>query len=302
MSDSLIPCPSIDESAHNYYPHRLKLPCPSMSQDFDVDCTLSYVVNGPSDFIFRIHAYDGMDQQVLSESLVLTPALPHHVSTDIGTGDRFLRLHAEACKFGLHYQARVYRLTQALDLMAEELPIEQLPDDVLQYLNPSRYCESDHLSQSTQQMFAHWPKGLSRVQGITDWIHHNITYQIGTSDAMTTSLDVFNSHMGVCRDYAHLGITFCRALNIPARLVVGYASFDDPPPDFHAVFEAYLGHRWIMFDPTYMSPIDNLVRIAAGRDAKDVAFCTIYGPATMAAMAPLVMSTITDTRASMSNF
>jgi transglutaminase-like putative cysteine protease len=294
MSDSLMPCPFVDGSAHNYYPQRLKLPCPPKSQNFDIDCTLSYVVNGPSDFIFRLHAYNGTDQQVLSESLVVTPALPHHVCTDSDIGHRFLRLHAEACEFVLRYEARVHRQTQPLDLMAEELPVAQLPDDVLQYLNPSRYCESDHLSQSTQQMFAHWPKGLSRVQGITDWIHRNITYQIGTSDAMTTARDVFNSRMGVCRDYAHLGITFCRALNIPARLVVGYASFDDPPPDFHAVFEAYLGHRWIMFDPTYMSPIDDFVRIADGKDAKDVAFCTIYGPATMTAMSPLVMRPLAD--------
>ena len=81
-------------------------------------------------------------------------------------------------------------------------------------------------------------------------------------------------------------MTFCRALNIPARLVVGYALFDEPPPDFHAVFEAWLGGRWMMFDPTRMSPVDDLVRIAMGRDAKDVAFATIFGPATMSAMRP----------------
>jgi transglutaminase-like putative cysteine protease len=105
---------------------------------------------------------------------------------------------------------------------------------------------------------------------------------------LTTARDVFNQRAGVCRDFAHLGVTFCRALNIPARLVVGYAQFDDPPPDFHAVFEAYLGGRWVLFDATHMSPIDDVVRIATGRDAKDVAFATIYGPATMLSMAPLV--------------
>jgi len=93
---------------------------------------------------------------------------------------------------------------------------------------------------------------------------------------------------GVCRDFAHLGVTFCRALNIPARLVVGYANFDEPPPDFHAVFEAYLGGRWVLFDATRMSPLDGLVRIASGRDAKDVAFAMIYGPATMTGLTPCV--------------
>ena len=90
-----------------------------------------------------------------------------------------------------------------------------------------------------------------------------------------------------CAATLRIWATFCRALNIPARLVVGYARFDEPPPDFHAVFEAYLGGRWVMFDATRMSPLDELVRIAAGRDAKDVAFATIFGPATMTAMSPL---------------
>ena len=170
---------------------------------------------------------------------------------------------------------------QPLDPQAQELPIADLPDELLHNLNPTRYCESDHLSQETQAMFGQWPRGLSRVQAIVDWIHQNIAYQVGTTNAMTTARDVLANRTGVCRDFAHLGVTFCRALNIPARLVVGYARFDEPPPDFHAMFEAYLGGRWVMFDATHMSPIDNLVRVATGRDAKDVAFATIYGPATM---------------------
>ena len=99
---------------------------------------------------------------------------------------------------------------------------------------------------------------------------------------------VFEQRVGVCRDFAHLGITFCRALNIPARLVCGYAPFDEPPPDFHAVFEAFVGGRWVLFDPTGMSPLASFVRIACGRDAKDVAFATIYGPARMVSMAPCI--------------
>ena len=85
----------------------------------------------------------------------------------------------------------------------------------------------------------------------------------------------------MCRDFAHLGITFCRALNIPARLVVGYVWFDEPPQDFHAVFEAWLGGQWVLFDATRMAPVDRLVRVGTGRDAKDVAFCTIFGPVRM---------------------
>lgn len=194
----------------------------------------------------------------------------------------------------LRYQARVLRTVQPLDPHAQELPIAELPDDLLHNLNPTRYCESDHLSQATQAMFGQLPRGLSRVQAIADWIQQNIAYQIGTSNAMTTARDVLANRAGVCRDFAHLGVTFCRALNIPARLVVGYARFDEPPPDFHAVFEAYLGSRWVQFDATHMSPIDDLVRVATGRDAKDVAFATIYGPATMLTLAPLIMKVSTS--------
>ena len=270
------------------YTQRATAPGAAVPQTFDIDCTLQYDVQGSTDFLFQIHAQHGMDQAVLSESLEITPNLPRHVYADPHIGHRFLRLHADAGPVTLRYQARVQRTVQPLDPWAEEVPIADLPDDLLHNLNATRYCESDALSQITQQMFGQLPRGLRRVQAVVEWIHHNIHYQVGTSNALTTARDVFNNRAGVCRDFAHLGVTFCRALNIPARLVVGYASFDDPPPDFHAVFEAYLGGRWVLFDATHMSPIDDVVRIATGRDAKDVAFATIYGPATMLSMAPLV--------------
>lgn len=270
------------------YTRRATLPDAPVAYTFDIDCTLDYEVRGPTDFVFQIHAHDGMDQQVLGESLVITPDLPRHVYADPGIGHRFLRLHADGGPVRLRYQARVRRTVQPLDPQACELPIAELPDDLLHNLNPTRYCESDHLSQVTQGMFGQLPRGLSRVQAVVDWIHEHITYQVGASNAMTTARDVLAARAGVCRDFAHLGVTFCRALNIPARLVVGYARFDEPPPDFHAMFEAYLGHRWVLFDATRMSPIDHLVRVATGRDAKDVAFATIYGPATMLSMAPLI--------------
>jgi transglutaminase-like putative cysteine protease len=274
------------------YTQRATLPDAPVTQTFDIDCTLAYEVSGPTDFVFQIHAHNGLDQQVLSESLVITPDLPQHVYVDPTIGHRFLRLHADSGPVRLHYQARVQRTVQPLDPQAQELPIADLPDDLLHNLNPTRYCESDHLSGATQAMFGQLPRGLSRVLAIVDWIHQNISYQIGTSNAMTTARDVLANRTGVCRDFAHLGVTFCRALNIPARLVVGYAHFDEPPPDFHAMFEAYLGGRWVLFDATHMSPIDDLVRVATGRDAKDVAFATIYGPATMVAMAPLITKVV----------
>jgi len=258
------------------------------TRTFDVDCTLSYQVSGPTDFLFQVHALNGMDQQVLDESLLITPALPQHIYADPSVGHRFLRLHADTGAVDLRYRARVRRTLEPVDPTAPEMPIAELPDELLHNLNPTRSCESDHLSRAAQKIFGGLPPGRARVQAIVDWIHANIDYQVGSSQPTTTARDVFVQRAGVCRDFAHLGVTFCRALNIPARLVVGYARFDEPPPDFHAMFEAYLGGRWLLFDPTKMSSVDELVRIAVGRDAKDVAFATIFGPATMTAMAPLV--------------
>lgn len=254
----------------------------------DIDCTLAYDVAGPTDFLFQVQALNGMDQTVLSESLTLTPALPHHSYCDPSVGHRFLRVHADKGPLQLRYAARVRRTPLAGDPKANELPIAELPDELLHNLMPTRYCESDHLSRASQRLFGALPPGRARVDAIVDWIHANVEYQVGSSQATTTARDVFVQRAGVCRDFAHLGITFCRALNIPARLVVGYAPFDEPPPDFHAVFEAYLGGQWTLFDATRMSPLDRLVRIAVGRDAKDVAFATIFGPVTMTSMSPLI--------------
>ena len=122
-----------------------------------------------------------------------------------------------------------------------EVPVNQVPNEILHYLMPTRYCESDLMSRCAQQLFGDLPPGIGRVQAIVDWIHDSITYEPGSSDSTTTAREVFVERAGVCRDFAHLGITFCRALNIPARLVVGYVWFDEPPQDFHAVFEAWLG-------------------------------------------------------------
>ncbi|HSI61360.1 MAG TPA: transglutaminase family protein [Ideonella sp.] len=260
----------------------------SQPRVFDVDCQLGYELQQPTHFLFQIHAQHGRDQQVLSESLACTPAMACHVYPDPLLHHRFMRLTAPAGRFELHYTARVQLAPRPRHPAAEEIPTAQLPDDVMHHLMPTRYCESDLLAHAAQKIFGAAKPGYARVQAISDWIHDNIDYQVGSSDASTTAREVFWRRAGVCRDFAHLGVTFCRALNIPARLAVGYAVFDEPPPDFHAVFEAFIGGEWVMFDPTRLSPVENLVRIAAGRDAKDLAFSTIFGPASMTRMAPQI--------------
>ena len=206
--------------------------------------------------------------------------------------NRSLRVHAQAGTTSIVYRARVVRRFEEPDHDAIEMNISDLPDEVMQYLLPTRYCESDVLSGMAQRTFGHLPRGYSRVQAIVEWIQKHIVYQIGQSDVTTTARDVLANRVGVCRDFAHVGITMCRALNIPARFVVGYVQFEEPPPDFHAIFEAYLGGRWVLFDPTGLAPVENVVRIASGPDAMDVAFATIYGPARMTDIQPNICEVV----------
>jgi transglutaminase-like putative cysteine protease len=179
------------------------------------------------------------------------------------------------------YEATVELQPQAPAEGLAEVRVSDVPDDVLRYMMPSRYCESDVMSRSAQQIFGRMAPGYDRVKAVAEWTRDTIAYLPGSTTSTTTAQEVFVLRAGVCRDYAHLAITMCRALNIPARLVVGYVNFEEPPQDFHAIFEAWLGGRWVLFDPSGMAPVDRVVRIGTGRDAKDVAFATIFGPAQM---------------------
>ena len=248
---------------------------------FDIDCELAYDLTGDCDFLFQIHAMNGTGQQLISESLDITPAVATHIYEDPTVHHRFLRLRAGAGPLTVRYRAQVRRLPDPDASEAVELPIADLPDDILHNLMPTRYCESDLLGRAAQKLFCDHPPGFARVQAICDWIQLSIAYEPGSTDSTTTAREVFVQRAGVCRDFAHLGVTLCRALNIPARLVVGYVFFEEPPQDFHAVFEAWVGGRWVLFDPTQMAPVDRLVRVGTGRDAKDVAFSTIFGAVQM---------------------
>ena len=259
---------------------------PTRSARMRIDCDLAYQVDGPTEFVFLIHATPGPNQVLIDEDLHIEPATDFRTYSDERSGNRFLRLQAQAGPLNLRYRATVDRLIEAQDKNAQEVAVHDIPDNVLRFLMPTRYCESDHLGHATQKLFGNLPRGFSRVQAITDWVHNNVEYKLGSSNATTTARDVFVQRAGVCRDFAHLSITLCRALNIPARIVCGYCPFPEPPPDFHAIFEAYLGGRWVRFDATGMAPVESVVRVAAGRDAKDVAFATIYGPARMTSMSP----------------
>ncbi|MEO7548337.1 MAG: transglutaminase family protein [Ramlibacter sp.] len=245
-----------------------------------VETVLEYDVKAPTHFCFNIEAAHWPTQNIVSERLAVSSGVVVHGFTDPGSGNRFFRFDASPGPLVVDYKAEVEVFSEHVDDLPET-PVSEVPDEIFHYLMPSRYCESDVMGNTAQQLFGSEVPGISRVRKIATWIHENIEYRPGSSVSTTTAQEVFNQRAGVCRDFAHLGITLCRALNIPARLVVGYVWFDEPPQDFHAIFEAWIGGRWVLFDGTGMAPVDRVVRIGTGRDAKDVAFSTLFGAVEM---------------------
>jgi transglutaminase-like putative cysteine protease len=169
---------------------------------------------------------------------------------------------------------------------AEQHEIRDLPDDTLIFLLGSRYCETDQLSETAWNLFGHAPLGWGRVQAICDYVHRHITFGYENALLTRSALGAFNERVGVCRDYAHLAIAFCRCMNIPARYCTGYLSdVGIPPPhgtmDFAAWIEVFLGGQWHLFDPRNNEPRIGRVLIARGRDASDVAISNSFGPNTL---------------------
>jgi len=171
-------------------------------------------------------------------------------------------------------------------LAARQTPVEELPDETLLFLLGSRYCETDRLSGTAWQLFGKSPTGWGRVQAICDHVHRHITFGYEHARFTKTAWEVFQERTGVCRDYAHLAIAFCRCMNIPARYCTGYlGDIGVPPPygpmDFAAWFEAYLDGHWYTFDARNNTPRIGRVLIARGRDAADVAISSSFGPTTL---------------------
>jgi transglutaminase-like putative cysteine protease len=169
---------------------------------------------------------------------------------------------------------------------AQQRPVPALPEETLLFLLGSRYCETDLLSEIAWKLFSSTPLGWARVQAVCDFVHRHVTFGYEHASATKTAFQVFNERKGVCRDFAHLAITLCRCLNIPARYCTGYlGDIGLPPPyapmDFAGWFEAYLGDDWYTFDPRNNTPRIGRVLIARGRDAADVAISTTFGPNTL---------------------
>lgn len=239
------------------------------------------ILSSPSDFIFNIHAARNTQQKVIWEQVEFSQPVIPAMSAESVAGVRFMQLKAEPGPLNVNYTATVeidhYREKpeKLTEHRASELPLSVLP-----YIFPSRYCQSDQFLDIATREFGQLPPGFARVRAIRDWVQRNTTFKIGSSTISTSAMDTLRDCAGVCRDFAHLMIAMCRALNMPSRFVTGIDFGADPslgPTDFHAYVEVYLGNRWYLFEPSGISPPMGLVRIGTGRDAADASFATIFG-------------------------
>ena len=243
---------------------------------------LSYeIVAQPADFIFNIQAAMTPRQKLVAETLLLSQAVATAFHVDPLRHNRLARLRAAPGRLDVDYRAEVeidHHTAKPHD--TGEMPIMQLPPEVLPFLYPSRYCESDKLQALANREFGHLPRGYARVDAIRRWVTAHVRFVSGSSNFSTSALDTLNHQTGVCRDFAHLMIALCRALNMPARFCSGLDYGADPalgPTDFHAYVEVYLDGRWYLFDPSGTAMPMGLLRIGTGRDAADIAFATIFG-------------------------
>jgi transglutaminase-like putative cysteine protease len=254
-----------------------------------VGCEFEYDSPVPTPTVVLVRPHPLPPHRVVEEDWTIEPATASRRYRDLFS-NQCERLILPEGTSTLRYDALV-EVSGAPDPVVPETPqhqVENLPDETLVYTLASRYCQTESLSQVAWHLFGQTPPGWARVQAVCDWVHQNIRYGLLHSTPMTTAVDVYVAGGGMCRDFAHLSITFCRALNIPARYVFGYipdigVEGPFPPMDFHAWFEVYLrgpqGGRWYTFDARFNRPLIGRIPIGRGRDAVDVAMMTSYGAA-----------------------
>lgn len=225
-------------------------------------------------------AIDGQGHHVQTASLSTSSTQNSEMWNDL-YGNPVRRIMAPQGEFNFEYSAQIEAQTNTVTPPdAPELNPQNIPAECLIYTVPSRYCQSDKLQRLAQSEFGAMTPGGSRVGTIARWIRQRVEYQYGTTDAMTDAFDTATSRVGVCRDFAHLLISLCRALGIPARYVSGYC-LDLQPPDFHAWAQVYVGDAWYNIDATFDGVRPALVPIAYGRDAADVPMTTLFGNSTL---------------------
>ena len=245
-----------------------------------IRCDLSFDIELPTPFVLMLRPRSGAQQWITKEEYRLTPSVSVSEFTD-SYGNLCQRLIAPAGAFMIHTESEV-EVADTIDQSpgAPFIEVQYLPEAVLAYLLPSRYCESDRFGTMAMEITDGKYPGYDQVATIQQWLRDNIRYVPGSSDVALSAIEVNLRQFGVCRDFAHLGIALCRSLSIPARLVVGYLH-NLEPMDLHAWFEAYVGGRWYIFDAVESGHPKGYVSIGYGRDAADVAIYNQFGPAVL---------------------
>jgi len=249
---------------------------------------LVYACTKPTPMILNLNVhYSRVSDLLRPDHLVTQPSVPIVGYRD-GFGNWCSRLVAPAGEIRIATDAIIQDsgLPDAAEPMAEQHPVQNLPSDTLVYLLGSRYCETDRLSETAWSLFEQAPPGWARVQAISNFVHQHIAFGYQHARATKTALEAFHERTGVCRDFTHLAIAFCRCMNIPARYCTGYLGDIGVPPaaepmDFAAWMEVFLGGQWHVVDPRNKVPRIGRVLIAQGRDAADVALSNAFGPATL---------------------
>jgi transglutaminase-like putative cysteine protease len=250
-----------------------------------VGCEFAYELADAVPAVLQVAARRGDSVRVVSEAWNVEPPADLGMLTDL-YGNSIHRLRLEAGPARIRYDAYVDvpPVPDEMDAGAPMRPIDELPAEALHYLLPSRYCESDVLAPTALELFGESPPGWALAQAICDWVHENVRFRYGSSDPHTTAGDVFERREGVCRDFTHLFVGFCRSMSIPTRYVFGYlpdlfVEPGPPPMDFAAWAEVRLGDRWWTFDPRNNQRRVGRVLVGRGRDAADVAMMTTWGRA-----------------------
>ncbi|MEI6715173.1 MAG: transglutaminase family protein [Verrucomicrobiota bacterium] len=245
---------------------------------FHVSSELEYHLYGPSTLLFALQCRNSNGRDVMLEHLYSEPCVPIESLVMGDSLNRFSRISLlDSGTFKLGYSADICVRSRRVPIasMQRDSP-GRFPPPVLQFLLPSRYCQSDRLRHEALSLFGHLESPYHIALQIRDWILANIAYVSGSSGENCSAMETLQCRQGVCRDFAHLGIAFCRAMSVPARYVSCYA-YNLNPPDFHAYFEAFIDGNWYVFDGTGLAPLNGLIRIAVGRDAADAAVCTLFG-------------------------
>jgi len=242
-----------------------------------IRCDLTFEITVPTPFVLMLRPRSGAQQWIAREEYKFEPNVAAYEFTD-SYGNLCQRLIAPAGIFEVHTNAEVITMDSVDQAPgAPFTEVSHLPDEVLGYLLPSRFCESDRFGQMANEITAGHLLGYDQVKAIETWLKQNIRFEPSDSDMLLSATEINERGWGVCRDLSHVGISLCRSLAIPARMVVGYL-YNLDPMELHAWFEAYVAGRWYTFDATQAELKGGYVAIGYGRDAADVAIYNQFGP------------------------